>query len=218
MELKAISNNQMRQNIYVYFCPLSKEGVIIDPGHNIEELIKYVNVNEIKIAKILLTHGHFDHIHFAKEASAAFNAQIHCHADEAEMLKSPELNLSSYISRQKVSLSPDGLLNEGDEIGFGGCTLKVLHTPGHTPGCICFYDETNAVVFTGDTLFFESVGRTDLPKSSTTGIINNIKEKLFTLPTHVKVYPGHGAATSIGHETVNNEIVNEFYDGTAATG
>ena len=207
MVLKTINQNEMRQNIYVYFCPKIKEGVIIDPGHNIDETKKYVNENEIKISKILLTHGHYDHILHAKEAADFFSALICCHPDEKEMMETPNMNFSTRVSRTPVSFSPDRLLQEGDNITIGSGSLKVIHTPGHTSGCICFYDEKNARLFSGDTLFLESIGRTDFPGSSTEAIIKNIKLKLFTLPPEVKVYPGHGISTTIGHETKNNEIV-----------
>ena len=207
MELITINKNEMRQNVYVYFCPETKEGVIIDPGHHFDEVKKSVNENEIKIANVLLTHGHYDHILHAKEAADYFDAKIYCHLEEKEMLETPELNLSTHVSRTLVCFAPDVLLREGDNVPVGKSNLAVIHTPGHTPGSLCFYDETNARLFSGDTLFFESIGRTDFPKSSTKAIIKNVKEKLFTLPPKVAVYPGHGISTTVGYEVANNEII-----------
>ena len=207
MELKIINQNLMRQNVYVYFCPETKEGALIDPGHNLEEIKKFVNENEIKITKILLTHGHYDHILYAKEAADIFGAQICCHPKEKEMMETAEMNFSTRVSRTPVSFAPDVLVNEADIIKIGNGTLKVIHSPGHTPGCICFYDEKNAKLFSGDTLFLESIGRTDFPRSSTAAIMKSIKEKLFTLPPEVIVYPGHGVSTFIGHEVKSNQEV-----------
>ena len=210
MVLKILNGNEMRQNIYVYSCEATNEGVIIDPGHNFEETKKYVKENEIKITKILLTHGHYDHLLHAREAADFYNASLCCHKNEKEMLIDPSINFSNRVFRTPVSFFPDMLLEEGDEVRVGKGMLKVLHTPGHTPGCICFYDEASSKIFTGDTLFLESIGRTDFPKSSTEAIIKNIKEKLFTLPECVEAYPGHGEKTSIGHEIKHNEIVKEL--------
>ena len=207
MELKTINKNEMRQNVYVYFCPETKEGVIIDPGHNLGEVKKYANENEIKITNILLTHGHYDHILYAKAVADFFGAKACCHPDEKEMMETPRINFSNLVSRTSVCFSPDKLLQEGDEIAVGNGSLAVIHTPGHTPGCVCFYDEKNAKLFSGDTLFLESIGRTDFPKSSTEAIMKSIKDKLFTLPPDVKVYPGHGVSTTIGHEIKNNPEV-----------
>ena len=206
MELKIINQNEMRQNVYVYFCPDKKEGAIIDPGHNITEMKNYVYENEIKITIILLTHGHYDHILYAPEAAKYFEALICAHIDEKEVLAAPHLNFSNSPGRTAVSFSPDKLIWGGDEISIGNGSLKVIHTPGHTHGCICFYDEENARLFSGDTLFLESIGRTDLPKGSFNAIVKSVKERLFTLPHEVRVYPGHGASTTIGHEVVHNEI------------
>ena len=206
MELKIINQNLMRQNVYVYFCPDTKEGVIIDPGHNLDEVNKYVNENEIKITNILLTHGHYDHILHTKEAADFYKAPICCHPDEKEMMETPDMNFSTRVSRTPVNFTPDRLLQEGDNITVGNGSLIVIHTPGHTPGCICFYDEINAKLFSGDTLFLESIGRTDFPNGSTEAIIKSITEKLFTLPPEVKVYPGHGVSTTIGHEVINNPL------------
>ena len=206
MELKIINQNEMRQNVYVYFCPETKEGVIIDPGHNFDKVKAYVNENEIKITNILLTHGHYDHILYAKESADFFSAKVNCHPDEEEMMETPDLNFSTRVSRTPVSFTPDRLLHEGDNITIGNGSLTVIHTPGHTQGCLCFYDEKNSKLFSGDTLFLESIGRTDFPGSSTEAIIKNIKEKLFTLPPEVKVYPGHGVSTTIGHEVKNNPL------------
>ena len=207
MKLKIVNSNAMRQNVYIYSCETTKEGAIIDPGHNFDETKKYVKENEIKITKILLTHGHYDHLLHAREAADFYNAPLCCHSLEKEMLETPSINFSNKVSRTPVGFSPDVLLEEGDEIKLGDGVLKVLHTPGHTPGCICFYDEASSKIFTGDTLFLESIGRTDFPKSSTEEIMKSIKEKLFTLPGEVEAYPGHGEKTSIGHEIHHNEIV-----------
>ena len=194
MELIIINNNDLGQNVYIYFDPATKEGVIIDPGNNPEDIMEAINQNNIKVKAILLTHGHFDHISSVEEIKEQTEALVYCHEQEKQFLEDSSLNLSGMRRVKEVKFSPDGLL--GDNI----FCFKVIHTPGHTPGCVCYYDEENGIIFTGDTLFKNAVGRTDLPLSDHGALVKAVKEKLFSLPDDTVVYPGHGESTSIGGE------------------
>ena len=207
MELKIFNQNLMRQNVYLYYCGAGKAGCLIDPGHNIEEVYSFADAEGISVESVLLTHGHYDHILHAKSAAERFGAPVVCHADEKPMLESAKLNFSTRVTRSPVSFSPDRLVGDGDELAAGPGLLKVIHTPGHTPGGICFYDEANGALFSGDTLFLESIGRTDFPGSSFAAIKSSILGKLFALPESARVYPGHGVPTTIGHEKLHNELV-----------
>jgi len=206
MKIITLNNNDMQQNIYLYFDESTKEGIIIDPGDGSADIIAAINENGIKIKGILLTHGHFDHIAAANEVKAHTSAQICAHKQEQVMLEDPEINLSVRVGKN-ISTTADVLFVDGDVFTFASTRLKIIHTPGHTPGCVCYYDEKNAVLFSGDTLFKGSVGRTDLPKSDTNQLKDGIKNKLFSLPSDVVVYPGHGGCTAIGHEKEFNPFV-----------
>ncbi|MCL2528278.1 MAG: MBL fold metallo-hydrolase [Defluviitaleaceae bacterium] len=206
MKLITFNKNATSQNAYLYYNEETKEGVLIDPGFNADEAGKYVENNNICVKGILLTHGHYDHITAVVDVNKKVKAEVCCHINEKNMLETPSLNLSTRTDCH-VSITPDLLVNHGDMLTFGGAALEVIHTPGHTPGCVCYYDKDNAVIFTGDTLFKESVGRSDLPGGEHDVLMESIKAKLFTLPEGVAVYPGHGGSTSISHEVKLNPFV-----------
>ena len=189
------NNNGMIQNIFIY------SDMIIDAGGSEADLAaitKTIKENNIKIKGILLTHGHWDHIENVEALKELTGAPIYCHELEEEVLVKPELNLSSYHTT-RYSIQPDKLIKDGDKIN----DIKVLHTPGHTPGGVCYYDEKNGVLFSGDTMFRGAVGRTDFPGSDHMALVKSIREKLFALPDDIKVYPGHESFTTIGEEKGN---------------
>ena len=143
----------------------------------------------------------------SKAVSEQTGAPISAHADERELLGDPALNFSRQAAREECSLSPDTLLHDGDTISFGNTQLKVIATPGHTKGGACFYSDADSVLFSGDTLFCESVGRSDLPGGDFSAIEYSIRNKLYTLPPETTVYPGHSRKTTIAHEIANNPHV-----------
>ena len=155
------------------------------------------------MAAILLTHGHFDHILGVKELQAATGAKTYLLKEEVSLSSDPEKNLSGWSGTQ-VSLLPDVEVSDGEVLTLASITFKVLATPGHTDGSCCYYIEEDGVVFCGDTVFLESVGRTDFPTGSGSKLLNSVREKIFTLPDDVKLYPGHGDATSVEHEKKYN--------------
>lgn len=209
MTVKTFARNSMGQNIYLYYDKLQSEGVLIDAGcseDDCSDIAAFLQENSIDVKAILLTHGHFDHIIGAIAIKAIVKTEVYCHTLEKPILTDHELNLSGMI-KKKMSVTPDKVLEDGDVFRFGSTTLTVLHTPGHTPGGVCYFDRENGNLFTGDTLFRESVGRTDLPQSNSKTLKKSITEKLLTLPGDINIYPGHGGGSTIGHEKKNNPFV-----------
>ncbi|MCL2223777.1 MAG: MBL fold metallo-hydrolase [Defluviitaleaceae bacterium] len=207
MELITVNDNPYGQNVYFYFCKETGEGGVIDPGDCFEAIKKTIEDNKIKISAILLTHGHFDHTFRTNEVREFTNAPVYAHSAETELLQNPEYNRSGYRGLD-VIVKPDKHFSDGDVFTFqNGETLKVIHTPGHTAGGVCYYDEKAGVIFTGDTLFRGTIGRTDMPTGNHAELIKSVKEKLFTLPENVTVYPGHEESSSIRHEKQYNRAV-----------
>ena len=206
MTVKTFDSNDMVQNVYLYYDENSSEGVLIDAGCNdadAKEIATLVDEKGITIKAVLLTHGHYDHIMGVYKIKRITSAEICCHETEVEALENAEINRSA-IHGINIEVKPDKLLADGDEIRFGNTILTVIHTPGHTPGCVCYYDSENGVLFSGDTLFKETIGRTDFPNGSHDQLIQSLKKKLFILPDETKVYPGHGNNTTIGYEKKYN--------------
>jgi len=185
-------------NCYVFGSKQTKEVVVIDPGADpdrIKELIK----RESLIPKCIInTHGHIDHI----GANSELNLPVYIHEKDANFLINPLLSLAAFYGKLKGSPRASRILKDSDEIEISDIKLRVIHTPGHTPGGISLYYD--GIVFTGDTLFAQGIGRTDLPYGSQKDITNSIKEKLFNLADSTIVYPGHGGETSIGIEKRTN--------------
>ncbi len=204
MKIATFLIKPIQENTYFYYNEKTLEGVIIDPGGDFTRLIRFIDENELDIKSILLTHGHFDHILAAEQLQKELSIPIVAHKDEFPVLTDGRINMSSQMSKKTVYISPDVFVTDNDIIGIGQDKLIVIHTPGHTPGGVCYYSQNDKVLFTGDTLFYESVGRTDFAMGSTKMLYESIEKKLLTLPADVSIYPGHGPASSIGHERHNN--------------
>ena len=180
--------------------------IFFDPADKGSKIYETLLENNIAVDLILLTHGHFDHIGGAKELKDLSGARIGCLKEEEALLKDPFLNLGNSYG-MNLSVTPDVLYRDGEVIEAAGLSCKVLKTPGHTSGSCCFYFENDNILISGDTLFEESVGRTDFPTSSTSELINSVKEKIFVLPDETIVYPGHGEVTTVGHEKQYNPFI-----------
>jgi glyoxylase-like metal-dependent hydrolase (beta-lactamase superfamily II) len=178
---------------------------IIDPGLEAEELLEFLDELKLNPLAAILTHGHIDHIAGVSALRNSFpEIKVYIHNLDAEMLTDPVNNLSAMTGMTFVTEPQDVSLKEGDVIDLAGVKLLVLHTPGHTPGGISLYSKQDGVVFVGDTLFADSIGRTDFPGGSMSQLLDSVREKLFTLPEETKVYPGHGPATTIAREKEYN--------------
>ncbi len=176
------------------------EGIVIDPGGGAKHILSYIGSNNINIRAVVDTHGHGDHIGANDEIRDALKAPLYIHELDNPMLSDARLNLSAYMGYNALSRPAEHFLAEGDTLSFGETTLKVIHTPGHSPGGICLLDESDGVVFVGDTLFQGSIGRTDFPGGSYSQLVDGIRKKLLTLPDETKVLTGHGGMTTIGDE------------------
>jgi glyoxylase-like metal-dependent hydrolase (beta-lactamase superfamily II) len=184
------------------------EVVIIDTGLDISGVAEYLRAHQLKPVAVVLTHGHVDHIVGAASVRANWSdVRIYIHKLDAEMLTDATINLSLMNGSAFVTEPADIIVEEGDTIEQAELKLEVIHTPGHTPGGICLYARDEHILFSGDTLFAESIGRTDFPGGNAKQLLSGIKEKLLTLPQETVVYPGHGPQTTIGHELKYNPFV-----------
>ena len=199
MIIRKLELNPFGSNCYIVGSESTKEGMIIDPGMLAEEILKHVEDLGLKIKAIVLTHAHMDHTGALAEVKEATGAEVAMHADDAPLLRggNPMMRMPG---SSKEPPAPDRLLKEGDVIDIGDLHFRVLHTPGHSPGGICLLEKDNEIVFTGDTLFQFSIGRTDFPGGSHEGLIQNINDKLMILSDNTTVCPGHGPDTTIGVE------------------
>ncbi len=196
----------LENNCYFVHREGETETIFIDPNSQGDKLFVRLREKGLEIKAILLTHGHFDHIMGANEMRNISEAKIYACEDEAELLSDPNMNTSARFGKS-YTVKPDVLLKDGDTVSVGSMHFKVIQTPGHTVGGCCFYSEEDKILFSGDTLFFESCGRTDFE----TGNASQMKEslrKLMELPEDVKVYPGHGDFTTIEHEKMYNPYLN----------
>ncbi len=185
-------------NCYILAQERNKEAIIIDPGGQPDKIKKILAKHKLKPGFIINTHGHLDHI----GADDAFGVCVYIHKQDLEFLTNPELNLSRMLAMPLRISAQRRALEGGEEISLGNIRLQVLHTPGHTPGGICLLlkEPQDNMLFSGDTLFCRGIGRTDLPLASLEQLENSIRDKLFVLDNHMRVYPGHGPPTTIGQE------------------
>ena len=187
-------------NCYIVMEENTKETMVIDPGGEAEKIIEMLDILNSNLKYIYLTHCHGDHIGAIKQLKQAKGGKVLIHRDDAPGLDDEKINLSSCIEMGDIELEADSRLDDGDLIHLGELEFKVLHTPGHTKGSSSLYCEKEELVFSGDTLFRGTWGRTDLPTSSFESIINSITNKLLVLPGETIVYPGHGKSTVIKEE------------------
>ena len=193
-------------NCYYVYREGSTEVIVFDPADRGGDIYHAITEKGFKIGAILLTHGHFDHIWGAEELRAKSGARIYAYEKEQPMCESSGLNLSAQMGRA-CTIKVDCYRKDGEEIQVGDLKCRLLATPGHTTGSCCYYFEEDGKLFSGDTLFCQSVGRTDFPTGSMSEIVRSVKEKLMVLPDEVKVYPGHGDTTTIGFERENNPFL-----------
>lgn len=183
-----------------------KECVLIDPADRADAISAMITESGCELKGILLTHGHFDHIMAADAIRDKYAVKVYASCDEKNTLEQPHINLGEAYGLN-LSVKADVWHKDGEILKLAGFDIEALHTPGHTEGGTCYYIREIGVLFSGDTLFCGSVGRTDFPGGSMSEIVRSIKEKVMVLPDDTKVYPGHGEGTSVGYERVNNPFL-----------
>ncbi len=210
MKVERRTVGPIETNCYVAECEKTREAIIVDPGFMKSEaqaFIDEIKERGLKVKYIVNTHGHDDHTSGNTAIKEATNAKVLIHEADARMLTPFSLNHPKTRNNMTESQAADQLLKEGDIIEAGNIRLTVIHTPGHTKGSISLHSQNDNVVFTGDTLFAQSIGRTDFPGGSYTDIMRSLKTKLAKLPDQTVVYPGHGETTTIGKEKASNPFL-----------
>ncbi|HEU5394671.1 MAG TPA: MBL fold metallo-hydrolase [Candidatus Methylomirabilis sp.] len=205
MKVHAFTVGPLESNSYLVVDEATREAALVDPGMESEPIADLLTRERLTVTAIINTHGHFDHVFGNAYFKAKAGAPLLMHRADLELVKRLEEQSLYFGFRATPSPSPDRFLEEGDEVRVGEIRLRVLHTPGHSPGGICLV--TEGAAFVGDTLFAGSIGRTDLPGGSAEELLTSIREKLLVLPDETVLYPGHGPATTIGHERRHNPFL-----------
>lgn len=208
LKIKAIIVGMVQTNCYILSNVKTKQAVILDPGDEAERILSYLQNEGLELEAILLTHGHFDHIIGVQGILAQKNIPVYAYEAEQDLLEDANLNCSIQVGRAATVMGAK-LLKADAAVKAAGFDAKLIATPGHTKGSCCFYFEKNQSLFSGDTLFLESVGRTDLPTGNGSAIIQSVKG-LMKLPDDTYVFPGHGDVTCVKYERANNPYVNEL--------
>ena len=202
IEVLKVVCSVMDNNTYIVYRENERTALILDPSFCADKYERAMETYGLEGAAILLTHGHFDHIASVDRLRNKYHCPVYIHKNDADMLTDPEKNQSGSMMREPVATAPADHIIDGEEmLAVGGMTVKVVETPGHTPGGVCYI--LDGRLFTGDTLFAGSIGRTDFPGGSMIDMITSLK-KLKELPEDYTVYPGHMETSSLKHEKINN--------------
>ncbi len=193
-------------NCYFVYEEGSSRVIVFDPADKGDYIYNGLKEKGFTVEAILLTHGHFDHIWGVEQLRELSGAKVYAYEGEKELCEDASLNVSKGAGRA-CTIKADEYVKDGEEITAAGISCKLIATPGHTGGSCCYYFENDKILISGDTLFQESVGRTDLPTGSMSMLVRSVKEKLLPLPEEVKVYPGHGESTTIGYEKKYNPFL-----------
>lgn len=211
--IQLLTGGMFGEITYFYIDDTTKHGFIIDPGVRAEEIIKFVEQHGWTIEKILLTHGHFDHIYSAQTLRQVLQCNIVCHQEGKKYLEDATWNLSEGYG-EAIQFSADEYVDHGDRIALEvnpDFYVEVIYAPGHTSDGVAYYGKKEGIAFVGDIIFEGSVGRSDLPGGNALRLINAIRAQIFTLPDATILLPGHGNRTTVKHEKETNPVFN-FYD------
>lgn len=207
MKIKQFVQNPFQENTYLVYDDTG-DAIIIDAGSytssDVDEIKRFADENRLIVKFLVNTHCHIDHVIGVNALCKLYGVDCYAHREELPMLQSVPTQAIMFGLEIDAIPQIEKTIDDGDTIKFGNASLQVIHTPGHTRGCVCFYSEPDRILFSGDTLFQGSIGRTDLAGGNYDLIISSITAKLLTLPDEVLVFPGHGPSTTIGKERVSN--------------
>jgi hydroxyacylglutathione hydrolase len=199
-----------QQNCSLVWCEVSGKAALVDPGGDVERLLQEVSRQGVILEKLLLTHGHVDHVGGALELSERFHLPIlGPHQDDLFWLENLPIQAEMFGFPPTQTFIPDQWLRDGDSLNVGELTLDVIHCPGHTPGHVVFIDAAARLALVGDVLFLGSIGRTDFPRGNHAALVQGIRERLFPLGDDMRFIPGHGPMSTFGHERLTNPYVSD---------
>ncbi|MEZ8987777.1 MBL fold metallo-hydrolase [Vibrio breoganii] len=208
LQYQVVPVTPFQQNCSIVWCDETMKGVVIDPGGDVKQLLMMIEELQVQVEKLVLTHGHLDHVGGSEELARALNQPIvGPHKDDNFWLQGLEGQSQMFGFPLTEAFEPSQWLDEGDVVTFGNQSLNVIHTPGHTPGHVVLHSESANLAFVGDVLFKGGVGRTDFPKGDFNTLIDSIKSKLWPLGNETRFVPGHGPESTFGSERVSNPFV-----------
>ena len=204
MIIRTLAVGSMQANCYILECEETRAAIVLDPGDDGAQILSVIGEYQLQLKLIVNSHAHIDHIAANSDLKKKTSAPLCIHSADADMLVNPQKNLSFFIGRPVSSPAPDRLLADGDVLEAGTLRLKVIHTPGHSPGSICLLGD--GYIITGDLLFAGGIGRYDFPGSSYGELVDSLR-KVMTLDDDLIIYPGHGPTSTIGEERLTNPFL-----------
>jgi glyoxylase-like metal-dependent hydrolase (beta-lactamase superfamily II) len=208
LEVRGVVVGLFRENCWIIGSRQRGEACVVDPGDEPDEILALARDMGVRITRVVASHAHLDHIMAARAIVEASSAPFLLHRADLPIAEAMPISARMWLGQEvPPAPEPSGYPSDGDDLEVAGITLRVIHTPGHTPGSLCLYAAEAGLLFSGDTLFRESIGRTDLPGGDTELILRSIAERLYALPDATRVLPGHMQETTIGHERAHNPFV-----------